>query len=88
MSTGWDRTEEFFQLVQLHKPQTTPTTEGASGSRSHQLPTASRRYGAVDFLESSFETPSVEETQFSKDSAALGHELSQASRKIIELQKR
>lgn len=80
MSNGWDRTEEFLQLTQLH---TAPERTQGSSVKLRQ-PHPQHRH---DVAESSA-GPIEEETQFSKDSAAIGRELGVAGRKIAELQKR
>lgn len=88
-SSGWDRTEEFFQLVQSHIPQNQlgsgVTDSLSTTTRARHLPSVPSRYGAQ--AESSVSTGG-EETQFSRDAASIGREFSQANRKIGELQKR
>lgn len=97
MTGSWDRTEEFFQHVQLYTPQnrfpassSSSAATGAPGSfRARQLPTELSRYGSS---EGSSECPVGitdlgEKTHFSKDAASIGVDLGHASRKLEELQK-
>lgn len=91
MSFGWDRTDEFFQLVRLHTPQNSQQQQqqGSAAStsiRNRGVATpAGQSRSASSSLEFSVETG---ETQFSNDARIIGQELNQAGRKLEELHKR